>query len=54
MSIARTINVELGDRSYPIMIGSGLIGGSFDLTEYVVGPDCLVVTNEIAAPLYLD
>jgi len=54
MSIARTINVELGDRSYPIIIGSGLLGGSFDLTEYVVGPDCLVVTNEIVAPLYLD
>jgi 3-dehydroquinate synthase len=52
MSIARTINVELGDRSYPIVIGSGLLGGSFDLAEYVVGEDCLVVSNETIAPLY--
>jgi len=54
MSALRTINVDLGDRSYPIVIGSGLLGGSFDLTEYVVGPDCLVVSNETVAPLYLD
>jgi 3-dehydroquinate synthase len=52
MSIARTITVELGDRSYPIVIGSGLLGGGFDLSEYVVGEDCLVVSNETIAPLY--
>ena len=54
MSAVRTINVELGDRSYPIIIGSGLLGGAFDLTEYIAGPDCLIVTNETVAPLYLD
>jgi len=52
MSIARTITVELGDRSYPIVIGSELLGGGFDLSEYVVGEDCLVVSNETIAPLY--
>jgi len=52
MSIAHTINVELGDRSYPIIIGSGLLGGAFDLSAYVVGEDCLVVSNETVAPLY--
>ena len=50
----RTINVELGERSYPIVIGSGLVGGDFDLGAHVVGDDCLVVTNETVAPLYLD
>jgi len=53
MSTNRTITVELGDRSYPIVIGRGLLGGSFDLARYVSGNDCLVVTNETVAPLYL-
>lgn len=35
------------------MIGRGLLGGSFDLARYVTGHDCLVVTNETVAPLYL-
>jgi len=49
-----TINVELGERSYPIVIGSSVVGGDFDLSEYVVSDDCLVVSNETVAPLYLD
>ena len=51
---SQTITVELGDRSYPIVIGSGLLGGGFDLAEHTVGPDCLVVSNETVAPLYLE
>ena len=47
------IQVELGIRSYPIVIGSGLVGGDFDLSEYIVGDDCLIVTNETVGPLYL-
>jgi 3-dehydroquinate synthase len=49
-----TLNVELGDRSYPIVIGRGLLGGSFSLAPYIRGEDCLVVSNETVAPLYLD
>ena len=49
-----TLTVELGERSYPIVIGSGLLGGGFDLAEYVQGDDCLIVSNETVAPLYLD
>lgn len=49
-----TITVDLGERSYPIVIGSGLLGGGFDLSEYVRGDDCLVVSNDTIAPLYLD
>jgi 3-dehydroquinate synthase len=54
MSDTRSITVELGERSYPIVIGSGLLGGGFDLAAYIAGPDCLVVTNETVEPLYLE
>ena len=54
MSALRTIAVELGERSYPIVIGSGLLGGDFDLGSYLAGGDCLIVSNETVAPLYLD
>jgi 3-dehydroquinate synthase len=48
------LSVNLGERSYPIFIGRGLLGGGFDLGAYVNGSDCLVVSNETVAPLYLD
>ena len=54
MSAPRTITVELGERSYPIIIGRGLLGGNFDLGEYLAGGDCLIVSNETVAPLYLN
>lgn len=49
-----TLNVELGSRSYPIVIDRGLFGGHFDLSAHIAGPDCLIVTNETVAPLYAD
>jgi 3-dehydroquinate synthase len=54
MPISRSITVDLGERSYPIIIGGGLLGGAFDLGAYVQGEDCLVVTNATVAPLYRD
>lgn len=54
MAHSRTLTVELGDRSYPIIIGSGLIESAFDLSPFLPGSDCLVVSNETVAPLYLD
>ncbi|MGI9200634.1 MAG: 3-dehydroquinate synthase [Woeseiaceae bacterium] len=54
MTSARTIQVELGIRSYPIVIGSGLLGGGFELNEYVKGDSCLIVSNDTVAPLYLE
>ena len=50
----KTINVALDDRSYPIVIGRGLLDGGFGLGEYIHGADCLVVSNETVAPLYVD
>ncbi len=49
----RTLEVDLGARSYPIIIGGGLLGGAFDLSSHLAGSDCLVVSNETVAPLYL-
>jgi len=51
---ATTLTVELGERSYPIVIGQGLLKGGFDLTPYLSGSDCLIVSNETVAPLYMD
>lgn len=51
MAVSSTITVDLGPRSYPIVVGSGLIG-DFDLRDYLHGPKCLVVSNETIAPLY--
>ena len=53
MAQPHTIKVELGERSYPIIIGSGVLGGQVDLLRYVGGPDCVIVSNETVAPLYL-
>jgi 3-dehydroquinate synthase len=52
MSIERTLIVELEERSYPIVIGGGLLGGGFDLTGYLQGDDCLIVSNDTVLPLY--
>ncbi len=48
-----TLTIELGDRSYPIIIGTNLIADPESFTPYVTGK-VMVVTNETLAPLYLD
>ena len=49
----RTLTVELGDRSYPIIIGPGAIGDSANFTPWIRSRQLLIVTNETVAPLYL-
>ncbi|MGB5440137.1 MAG: 3-dehydroquinate synthase [Gammaproteobacteria bacterium] len=49
-----TLTVELGERSYPIFIGHGLLGDPRLLTQHVHGRQVMLVTNETIAPLYLD
>ncbi|MBT8430778.1 MAG: 3-dehydroquinate synthase [Gammaproteobacteria bacterium] len=49
----RTLKVDLGDRSYPIFIGSDLIGDSSLYGPYVQGGQVMIVSNETVAPLYL-
>ncbi len=48
-----SLTVELGARSYPILIGSGLLGRAGLLDAYLRSRDVLVVTNETVAPTYL-
>jgi len=49
-----SLNVELGDRSYPIYIGEGLLQKKNCLDQHIKGKQVLIVTNETIAPLYLD
>ncbi|XP_022740253.1 3-dehydroquinate synthase, chloroplastic-like [Durio zibethinus] len=48
------VEVDLGNRSYPIYIGSGLLDQHELLQKHVNGKKVLVVTNTTIAPLYLD
>ncbi len=45
--------VDLGERSYPILIGSGLLQQVGILDPFVAGADVFVVTNDVVGPLYL-
>ena len=54
MNIHCTLTVDLAERSYPIVIGRGLLGGGYDLAPHLAGKDCLIVTNETVGPLYLE
>lgn len=51
--VLHELTVELGERSYPIIIGQGLLG-SHDLSSFVSGSQVMIVTNETVAPLYLE
>jgi 3-dehydroquinate synthase len=48
------LKISLGDRSYPILIGAGLLGQPDVVLSHVSARDLLVVTNDRVAPLYLD
>ena len=48
------VNVNLGDQSYPILIGSNLLGDSSLINPYLGKGKLVVVTNEVVAPLYLE
>ncbi|KAG2694178.1 hypothetical protein I3843_08G124700 [Carya illinoinensis] len=52
--VPTTVDVDLGDRSYPIYIGSGLLDQPHLLQRHVLGKRVLVVTNDTVAPLYLN
>lgn len=47
------LNVDLGDRSYPIYIGEKLFADSQYLIPHIRGRQVYIVTNETVAPLYL-
>ncbi|MDX1251315.1 MAG: 3-dehydroquinate synthase [Gammaproteobacteria bacterium] len=50
----KTLRVELGERSYPIYIGRGLLERSELYKPHIRGKQVMIVTNDTVAPLYLD
>jgi 3-dehydroquinate synthase len=48
-----TLRVELGDRSYPILIGDGLLRQPNVIRQHVAARDILIVSNTTVAPLYM-
>jgi len=53
VALATHLAVALGERSYPIMIGAGVLADPDAYAPYLAGPQVLIVTNETVAPLYL-
>jgi shikimate kinase/3-dehydroquinate synthase len=53
-SSAITLNVDLGERSYPIAIGPGLLSDPALLARHIQGRQVAIVTNTTVAPLYLE
>ncbi|HEB27632.1 MAG TPA: 3-dehydroquinate synthase [Porticoccus sp.] len=49
----QTLNVDLGDRSYPIYIGADLLSQPELLTQHITGHQVMVVSNVTVAPIYL-
>jgi 3-dehydroquinate synthase len=54
MTVSHTVSVDLGERSYPIYIGSGLLHEPEFLVNHIPGNSALIVTNTVVAPLYLE
>jgi 3-dehydroquinate synthase len=48
-----TIDVRLGERSYPIYVGAGLLDDRELISNAVDARQVLIVSNEVVAPLYL-
>ncbi|MDM0051913.1 3-dehydroquinate synthase [Variovorax sp. J22R115] len=46
------VEIELGDRSYPILIGSGLLNDPMSFAKVPDSASALIVTNTTVAPLY--
>jgi len=50
----QTLSVDLGDRSYPIHIGSGLLKQVALIQQHIHGKTTAIVSNETIAPLYIE
>ena len=52
--MTQTLNVALGDRAYPIHIGSGLLSQPALILPHLMRKQVAIVTNTTVAPLYLE
>ncbi|MFA7279742.1 MAG: 3-dehydroquinate synthase [Sterolibacterium sp.] len=50
----RRLNVSLGERSYPILIGPGLLSQAELLLEQLPSKRAVIISNSTVAPLYLE
>jgi 3-dehydroquinate synthase len=50
----QVLSVNLGDRSYPIYIGEGLLSQPELLTRHIRGRQLCIISNDRIAPLYMD
>lgn len=50
----KTLELDLGDRSYPIHIGGGLLARTDLLHPHIAGSRVAVVSSETVAPIYMD
>lgn len=51
--LMHTLNVDLGERSYPVYIGRDLLQDSQLLAQHVSASQVVLVSNETVSPLYL-
>ena len=49
-----TLNVDLGDRSYPILIGRSLLQNASVLERHIPARDVVLISNVTVAPLYAE
>jgi len=49
-----TLTVNLGERSYPILIGDGLLRSRELLAAHLAGRDVVLISNTVVAGLYAD
>lgn len=52
--LIHTLNVDLGERSYPIYIGDGLLQDQQLLASHIQASQVVLVSNETVSPLYLE
>ncbi len=49
----KTLNIDLGERSYPIHIGANILTNKQLYAPHIAGHQIFVISNEVVAPLYL-
>jgi len=53
-TLPHILQVELGERSYPILIGQSLLSDGERISAHIPGQHVAIVTNTTVAPLYLE
>jgi 3-dehydroquinate synthase len=54
MQTMRSLTVDLGERSYPIYVGSGILTDPSLYRQHIPSRQVMIVTNTTVAPLYYD